>query len=74
MGKTPGKRGKGTQPTQRKEEPARGGEKGKHGKGNPTHPEERKEAPLGEEEPKKEETKTRGKPRLVKGGDLEAEP
>ena len=60
MGKPPGKRGKGTQPTQRKEEPATAGEGGKHGKGKPTHPEERKKAPLGQEEPKKEDNKIAG--------------
>ena len=75
-GKTPGKRGKGTQPTQRKEEPQRRG-RGKTRQGEPHPPRRKKEkAPLGQEEPEKTRIDkiSGGMPRLIKGGKLEADP
>ena len=67
MGKTPGKHGKGTQPTQRKEEPPRRG-RGKTRQGEPHPPRRKKESATRPRRTDEKETKSLGEPRLERLG------
>ena len=73
QGETTGKTRQGDPTHPEEQEPATAGEGENTARGNPPTQKKEREAPLGDEEPKRKQ-KTLGKPRLVKGGDLEAEP